>query len=247
MEKHISVSQIKMFLRCPLQYKFRYIDGLKVPPTSSLTLGKSIHSALEGNYRQKIESKQDLPMDQVTDIFADSWDSQVGETTFSEDEKPGDTKDDGVKLVSTYHEKISPTIQPKLVEHEFNLNFSNVSYTLKGILDVVDHMGTIIDHKTTKRSMSTEDVESNIQLTCYALAYRSLYGGIENGLRFDVMVRTKVPKLQQIPTTRTEEDIRRFLKVLAFVSKAIQSGLFYPCEDRMTCNWCGYKGICRKW
>ena len=58
--KHISVSQIKMFLRCPLQYKYRYIDNLKIPPTGSLLLGSSVHSSLEGNYRQKIETKQDL-------------------------------------------------------------------------------------------------------------------------------------------------------------------------------------------
>ena len=36
-KKHLSVTQLKMYLRCPLQYKYRYIDGLKIPPTSSLT------------------------------------------------------------------------------------------------------------------------------------------------------------------------------------------------------------------
>jgi putative RecB family exonuclease len=247
MEKHISVSQIKMFLRCPLQYKFRYIDNLKIPPTSSLTLGKSIHSALEGNYRQKIESKQDLPMIQVTNMFADSWESQVKETTFSEDEKAGTIKDDGVKMVKVYHDQISPTIQPKLVEKEFNLSFENVRYTLKGIIDLVDSEGTIIDHKTSKRSMVPDEVTSNIQLTCYSLAYRAIFSAEEKELRFDVMVRNKTPKIQQIQTTRTQADIDRFLKLMGYVSKAIEQGIFYPCEDRQTCSWCGYRDICKKW
>lgn len=247
MEKHISVSQIKMYLRCPLQYKYRYIDGLIIPPTSALTLGKSIHSALESNYSQKIETKLDLPAEKVVDLFSDSWEKEVQETIFEEDEKAGAIKDDGVKMVTVYHDQISPTIQPRLVEKEFNLSFENVSYTLKGIIDLIDISGTIIDHKTAKRSMTPEDVESNIQLTCYALAYRSLYGAEENELRFDVMVKTKVPKLQQISTKRTQDDINRFLKLMGYVSKAIQSGIFYPCEDRQTCSWCGYRGLCKKW
>ena len=245
--KHISVSQVKMFLRCPLQYKFRYIDGLKIPATGSLLLGKSIHSALEGNYSQKIETKQDLPAENVLALFSDRWEKEVKETIFDDDEKAGAVKDDGIKLVTVYHQQIAPLIEPRHVEKEFNLAFENVSYTLKGIIDLVDVTGTIIDHKTAKRSMSPDDVASDIQLTCYALAYRSVFGAREKELRFDVMVRTKVPKLQQIPTTRTDGDIQRFLKILGFVSKAIQSGIFYPCEDRQTCSWCGYRGLCEKW
>jgi putative RecB family exonuclease len=245
-QKHISVTQMKMYLRCPLQYKFRYIDLLKIPPVSALTLGKSIHSALEGNYSQKIETKKDLPSEQVIDIFSDSWENNVKETTFEEDEKPGEVKDDGVKLVSIYHKQVSPTIQPKLVEKEFNLAFENVDYTLKGYIDLIDTEDIIIDHKTTKRSMNQEDVSSDLQLSCYAMAYRFLFGGLEKELRFDVMVRNKTPKIQQITTTRTQEDINRFLKVLAYVSKAIKSGIFYPNKNFM-CSVCGYVKLCRCW
>jgi putative RecB family exonuclease len=245
--KHISVSQIKMFLRCPLQYKYRYIDNLKIPPTSSLTLGKSIHAAIEGNYSQKIETKLDLPSEKVLDLFSDRWEMEAAETVFNEDEKAGTTKDDGIKMITVYHEQISPTIQPKLVEQEFNLSFENVSYTLKGIIDLVTIDEKIVDHKTAKRSMVDADVTSNIQLTCYSLAYRSLFGTPERELRFDVMVRTKIPKLQQISTLRTQSDIDRFLKLVGYVSKAIQSGIFYPCEDRQTCSWCSYRRICKSW
>lgn len=247
MENYLSVSRIKMFLRCPLQYKFRYIDGLIIPPTGSLTLGKSIHSALEANYSQKIESKQDLPAEKVLDLFSDRWEKEAAETIFGEEEKAGVVKDTGVKMVTLYHDQISPTIQPRLVEHEFNLNFLNVSYTLKGVIDLVTDAGEIVDHKTSKRSMVPEDVRSDLQLSCYALAYRSLFGEPEHGLRFDVMVKTKEPKLQQIPTTRTKEDIQRFLKIMGFVSKAIQSGTLYPCENKQTCSWCGYRGLCSQW
>lgn len=246
MEKHISVTQMKMYIRCPLQYKFRYVDGLKIPPTGSLLLGKSIHSALENNYSQKIKTKKDLPTEQMTSMFSDTWESQVKATVFEDDEKPGQVKDDGVKLISTYHTQVSPTISPKLVEKEFELAFSNVSYSLKGFIDLVDVDNIIIDHKTTKRSMPETDVASDIQLTCYALAHRSILGKVEKGLRFDVMVRNKTPKIQQIATARTQADIDRFLKILAYISKAIKEGIFYPCPNYM-CGICGYKELCQRW
>jgi len=245
-QKHISATQMKMYLRCPLQFKYRYVDGLKIPPTSALTLGKSIHSALEANYKQKIGTKIDLSTEQVLDVFSDKWETEVKETTFEEGEKPGAVKDDGIKLVSTYHKQISPTIVPKFVEKDFELPFENVDYTLKGYIDLIDTKDVIIDHKTTKRSMSQEDVGSDLQLSCYALAYRSILGEQEKELRFDVMVRTKTPKIQQIVTTRTQEDINRFLKILGHISKAIKSGAFYPNKNFM-CNMCGYGHLCRKW
>jgi len=246
MRDFISVTQLKMYLRCSLQYKFRYIDGLKIPPTGSLLLGKSVHSALEGNYKQKIDTKQDLPTAQILDLFSDRWEKELKETVFEEDEKPGQVKDDGVKLVTVYHGQISPTITPKYVEKDFELSFSNVSYMLKGYIDLVDNKNVIIDHKTAKRSMSEQDASSDLQLTCYALAYRNIFGAEEKELRFDVMVRNKTPKIQQIPTNRSQSDIDRFLRLLGYVSMAIEKGIFYPMANWM-CPSCGYRDLCKKW
>lgn len=245
-QKHISVTQIKMYLRCPLQYKFRYMDGLKIPPVSAITLGKSIHSTLETNYSQKIQSKEDLPNEQMTSLFSDLWESQAKGTEFEKDEKPGKIKDEGINIIHLYHEQVSPTIIPKYVEKDFELSFDNVDYTLKGVIDLVDDQEVLIDHKTTKRSMCQEDVMADLQLTCYALAYRLIFGAQEKELRFDVMVRNKMPKIQKIATSRTQEDINRFLKILAYVSRAIRSGIFYPNKNFM-CSACGYSGLCAKW
>ena len=64
-------------------------------------------------------------------------------------------------------------------------------------------------------------VKCDPQLTAYALAYRKLEGKEEAGLRFDVMVRTKKPKIQQIQTHRNKEDIKRLIKTFKYVNKAI--------------------------
>jgi len=246
MTDHISVTQLKMYLRCPLQYKFHYIDGLKIPPPSTITLGKTIHQTLEENFSQKIKTQKDLPLEYLKDYFSDIWDIESKETQFEEDEKPGKVKDEGINLVSIYHKTHSPQIIPISVEEEFELEFANSPLKLKGYIDLIDKNHTIIDHKVKSRSMNKQDAEQDLQLTAYYLAYKIKNQKPPQSLRFDVIVRTKTSKIQQITLNKTDEDTTRFLKILTQVTKAIKSGIFYPNES-FYCNVCGYRELCKKW
>ncbi len=40
---YISASRLNLWLRCPLAFKCRYIDGIRTPTTLSLFLGKQVH------------------------------------------------------------------------------------------------------------------------------------------------------------------------------------------------------------
>ncbi len=54
---HISATQLNMYLRCPAQYKFRYVDGIILPPKSALTKGKAVHRGQEFNYWQQLKKE----------------------------------------------------------------------------------------------------------------------------------------------------------------------------------------------
>lgn len=237
---------IRMYLRCPLQYYFRYICGLKIPPTGGLTLGRTVHRTLEENYRQKIQSHQDLPLQQLCQIFSERWDEEAQLTLFQEGEKPGQLKDEGIRLLDPYHRNVAPTVQPVEVEREFLLDTGAPQLPLKGYIDLIDDQGTIIDYKTTKRSFPADAAENDLQLTAYALAYRTLYGQNENGLRLDVLARTKQPKVQQLETTRTQADIDRFLRLAEHAERAINAEVYYP-NDNFMCGICGYRDMCGDW
>jgi len=243
---HLSVSQVKTYLLCPLKYFYRYIQRLPTPPSSELTLGRSVHAALETNFRQKVTTQQDLPLAHVTDAFSDTWEQEAKETAFEDGEKPGQIKDEGIKILGVYHPTVSPTIQPKAVEQPFELAFANVPYTFKGKIDLVDVQDRIIDHKTTKRAPTPEQVKQDVQLTAYSLAHHTLQGQPESSLRLDVAVRTKVPKILHLETTRYPNDHTRFLKLLGYVAKGIQSALFYP-NPNFTCPSCPYRKHCDAW
>ena len=242
MRKHLSVTQMKMFLQCPLKYYFRYKEGIKVKPNSSLTMGRSVHKAIEEFYRKKMKGET---ID-IKDAFAFFWDAESKETEFKKDENPGELKDEGVRLGEKYAEEIAPTIKPREIEKEFELVFENVAYTLKGVIDLIEADGTIVDHKCSKRSPNQADIDRDIQLSAYQVGYKSLYGKDPAGLRLDYIVRNKTPKTIQARTERSQKNLDRFLKLLGYVSKAIEQDIYYPNESMM-CSCCGYKAICKKW
>mgnify|MGYP001302554037 CR=1 FL=1 len=249
-QQHISVSQINTYLRCPLQYYYRYIEGLIIPPNSALSFGKVTHKTAEDNYKQKIETKEDLPLDEMQDRWAQYWDEAAQETEFEKDEKPGQIKDEGINCITTYHKEISPNVQPVLVEEKVELSFANTDYTLLGYIDVVDENKMIIDTKTTKRTPSEDNIKKDIQLTAYSLCYQTLFEEKEAGVRLDYIVRNKKPKIVQLTANKTQDDINRFLKLVAYVVKAIENELFYPNVHNVTCSekGCGYYHKCyREW
>ena len=226
--EHLSTTSLKMYLRCPLQFMFRYVKGLKIPPVGAIVLGKSVHRGLEENYKHKQQTKKDLSLPKVLEAYSAFFDQEKQQQEIDwEGENPGKLKDEGTGLIKVYHKEIAPPIQPLAVEEEFILEFENVPYTLKGYLDLIDQSKRIRDTRTTRRSYPQDSAQSDIQLTAYNLAYKYLKGEEPKALCFDVMVRTKQPKVQSLECPpRTQEQLTRFLKLLGSIARAIKTGIF---------------------
>ena len=245
-KNHLSITQIKMFLRCPLQYFFRYKQGIKIPPNSAMTMGRCVHQTIEDLYKKRIDKKE-MTEEELKERFSSHWSEESKETQFKRDETSGELKDEGIKLVSKYLEDIAPTVKPKELEKKFELKFDNVPYTLVGIIDLIEIGGTIVDHKCSKRSPNQAEIDRDIQLSAYQIGYKSLYGKDPSGLRYDYVVRNQTPKTVQCKTERTQGALNRFLKLVGHVSKAIENDIYYPNESMMTCSCCGFKDLCGKW
>ena len=247
MMDHISATQINMFLRCPAAYAFRYMEGLIIPPKSALTRGRSVHKAQEVNYRQKIESHLDLPLADIKDAASTEFDLAAQDTEWHPDEKPGQVKDEAITLAGLYHQEIAPKVQPEFVEEEVYVTLDS-GINLKGFIDVVQEGGIIRDTKTTGRTPGQDAMDKNLQMTAYSLAYRALLGKPEEGLRLDYLVNTKTPKVMTLEGSRTAQDITRFERTAAEISRAIQTGIFYPNQDNFLCSpeHCGYWAKCHE-
>ena len=247
-KKHLSASQINCYLRCPMQYYYRYIKNLTLPPRSALTLGSSVHAGIAHNYNQKKKSRKDLKVNTILDVYCQSFDMGAKETEWQKDEKPGEVKDQGIELLKVYHSEISPQIQPVEVEQKFEVDFPNVDYGFVGYVDLVDDKNRIIDHKTTARTPNGIASDHRLQLTGYSLGYRAGTGKKEKKVRIDYLVKNKHAKVVTLEEKISDGDVDRLLKLMAYVAKAIDQELFYPQPHNFMCcpNGCGYWDICHQ-
>jgi CRISPR/Cas system-associated exonuclease Cas4 (RecB family) len=243
-KEHLSYSQINMFLRCPRQYYYRYLEDLVMPPSGSLVLGSSGHKSLEHNYSQKIESRKDLKTKEVLDYFDATFDEKAKEEVDWGDKKKGDFKDAGVRTLKKYQDSYAPAIQPAAVEQEFNIEFENTDYTLYGFIDLITVGSEIVDHKISARKPSFLDDK---QLSIYRLAYKMLNGFPPEKVRFDYLVTKNSPEIVPIEMDITDEDEQETLELIGDISEAIKAGIFYRRTDGWMCNpkYCGYYYKCR--
>lgn len=246
-KQYISPTQLNMYLRCPAQYKFRYIDNIILPPKSALTKGKAVHKGIEHNYKQKIDSLQDIKLSEVQEVVAAEFETAAMETEWEPDEKPGKIKDETISLATLYHNEVAPIVQPVLVEEEVLVPLSN-EYKLRGFIDVLDSNGYIRDTKTAKRTPSADEALKSLQLTAYSLAHRHEMGMPEKGVKLDYLVQTKEPKVVTLDAVRTQADINRFLAITNSVIHAIENQVFYPNQNNFMCSekTCGYWKLCHQ-
>jgi len=255
--KHVSISQLNMFLRCGEQYRRRYVEGEIIPPSGSLVRGSCCHKGEEHNFRQKIGSQQDLPLADVLDVFSTAWEEQKYSIAFTEDELAGQSptkalgawKDSGTALVKVYQEQVAPTTRPTHVEQGFTICFDGGFPDLIGFIDRIDAATIIADQKHVGRSPSAGAVETDAQMTTYDLGFRAAFGRKPTELVRECAVATKVPKtVVQRCGPRDDAALNHLLwRFEAFVA-ALEKGVFLPASNGHWCcspKWCGYYHTCK--
>ena len=252
---HLSATQLEMFWRCGEQYRRRYIQGERIPPGVSLILGKAFHAGAETNFRQKIESHQDLPAADIMEATAAAFEAeQAGGYELTEEEAStghatvlGKAKDTAVQLAGVHAKEQAPDYQPVAVEHATRIIFPNASHDLLTITDLRDDQDRITDFKTAARKMPANAADTSTQLTVYAAAHRIDTGRDATECRLDVLTKTKTPARQVLTTARDVNDFRVLVARVNKTLDAIKAGIFTPCPPGgWACSpkFCGYWATC---
>ena len=239
-------SGLGMYLKCQLQFYFRYLQGIVIPPSAALTLGKSVDEGVTHNLIQKTESRQDLPLGDVLDAYSSKFDAETPGTDWK-GEGAGKTKDVGIALIKLHHTKVAPNIQPVTVQEEFNIE-TDEGYSIGGTFDLTDENGFIRDTKTSKTKYSDDAVETSIQAAVYDFAHEVKKGQKAKGFVFDVLKKTKVPDYQEVvgQVSRHQQDM--VLGAFTDMHKNIQTGRFMPAPEGAwwsSKSWCGYWSQCK--
>lgn len=261
--KNLSPSKIRMLKRCEAAFYYRYIIGIKMPPTSALTLGSSYDDALTTCYNHKINSKgkDDMKASDVIDAFLTSFNMRSENTEFKDDELPGQIKDIGVKITRKYAETLALKVNPLEVQKKYEIQFPNVDWKFIGISDLIETDGRIHDNKTTKKSPTYKngkfilDDETKFQMLSYSVAEKMQRGPDAGNTMFvDYAVKTQIPKLIQVEVPiPIESDFKYFKTMTSSAYQRIlllKNGMIKPIPNRSNflCSryQCAYWADCEK-
>jgi len=236
---YLSYSKISTYIKCPLRYKFLYIDNLPTAPKSYFSLGNSIHKVLEKFYspNENFKVLKKDPYKYLLELLDTHWISE-GYRTKEEELK---AKQEAKEMLITYYRKNIFGFTPAYeVESEFSVPFLGLE--LKGRFDRVDKVNNdfiIIDYKTNSFVGESFREEEILQPVLYKIAGDYKYGSQSiKEVSFHYLRKGK-----NITFEVTTYLVERSKKRIEEVTENIFKGHF-PANVNGTCNSCEFKDRC---
>jgi hypothetical protein len=253
---HVSPTQLGMYFRCGEQFRRRYIEGERIPPSVAMVSGSAVHKGAEINYRAKKEHGADLPTEQVVEAAVAAFDAGAADgVRLGPDEEGagkeralGTAKDATARMSRLHRVHLAPTVQPDLIEQRIEITVPGLTRTVLGIVDLATTERVIVDLKTGSKAKAKALAHRSLQLTVYDVAYEALTGQRAAGLAIHEVTSTAKPTVQSIPTTRDDNDRAVLANYLGAFERGVAAGYFPPADPgawHCSRRWCGYATTCR--
>ncbi len=235
---HFSFSQLSIFEKCPLQYKFQYI--LKIPQKGKavFSFGSTIHNTF---YEFLNSTGKKKTLKNLEEIYGRNW---IDEWYENKKQKE-DYRKNGERIIKNFYENYSKK-QPQLLEINgtlaletpFNLKIGED--TIYGRIDRIDNNNgeiEIIDYKTgkPKDKLTPEEKE---QLLIYQMAAQEVLGIKPQKLTYHYLEEDK--KVSFLGTDLEIENLRTKIKEII---KKIKNNDFSAIPG-YHCEYCDFKDLC---
>jgi len=231
----LSYSAISTYQKCPLSYKFQYVDRLPTKPSHYLSFGNSIHAALEFFYG--IDTPQPHSLERLLEELDNVWISDGYENEAHEKEY----KEKGRAILTTfYHENLPSFKLPVAVEKQFTLDIDGI--TLVGVIDRIDRLSNggleVIDYKTNEKLPPKTKLNTDLQLPIYHMATEEIYGTPPQKVTFYFLVPN-----QKMSARKTNPELKNAKDTILKVADNIQKEKFDPFKNPL-CPWCDFIEHC---
>jgi putative RecB family exonuclease len=255
-EAHVSVSSVGCYLRCPEQYRHRYLN--RTPPShksSALAFGSAIHAALAHFYRELMYSCSEPSAEELAATFSDAWTRELGSplpVLFDKNDGPDALRDKGVALVRLFHVDAPRPHRVMEVEEPFSVEVHDPTTgevfdeRLVGAVDAIvqDDLGQyhLLEHKTGARKRS---FQHDLQGAIYSYVAPRIGLGDKVAATYQLLTKTKTPTLHVEAVSFTDADRHDALRTVAGVLAAVRAGAFFPRRDQVwLCRGCPYAAAC---
>lgn len=164
---------------------------------------------------------------ELSEVFSAEWSLAIAHAALRDDEDADELGATGQILVSAYLAGAAIPLQPRAIEQTIQGEIASVK--VRGIVDLLDTDGRILDFKTACKRPTRISTEHCLQLTTYAM----ITPGASGLCRLDTITKTKnVQVVQQSCQVGTEG--RRFTETLyPMVQESIQDA---PHRSRPMCS-----------
>ncbi len=252
---YVSASRLNLWMRCPLAFRRKYLEGVTSPSTPSLFVGKVVHGVLEHVYRclmvGTIATTEDVPAF-VEAAWTQTMDSEP--CVFADAEQETKSRNLVSDLIRAYLSEIDiASEKPIAVEKKYEVPLidpitgEDFGIPLVGIVDLVlDGEGgpIVTDFKTAASASVSCELQNELQLTGYAYLIREAFGQNESALEIRQLVKTKTPKIvvHRLPP-RTERHFERFFGIVREYLECLDRGVFNG-RPSWNCSLCEHSGSC---
>jgi putative RecB family exonuclease len=242
-----SHSRLSSFEKCPLQYRYRYVDRIKRDTWSvEAFMGQRVHEGLEHLYRILSEGKTPR-LNEVLDVYRRRWQQEFSSRVkvVRRGQVSDDYRAEGEKCLRAYYHRNAPFDDGETLAIEEKVEFSldaSGRYRILGYIDRLSRQASgvyeIHDYKTAASIPSDDALRRDRQLTFYQMAVRDRYAPARE-------VRLVWHFLQQGErrvSIRTEIEAHRRQAVRLI--DTIEAARDFPARTSMLCLWCEYRDIC---
>lgn len=248
-----SHSKIVAFETCPLQYKYAYIDRIKVEAEDTVEtfLGSRVHEALEKLYRDKkferLMSLEEL-LAYYNKLWKEEWKDSV--VIVKKEYTQENYRKIGERCLSDYYKRHKPFDRGRIIGLEttdFLALDEEGKYKFHIRIDRLMDMGNgvyeVHDYKTGSSLPKQEELDQDRQLAVYSLWVRQQFKDFKK-VR---LVWHYVAFDKEMDSYRTKEQLATLRKETFEKIKKIESAEEFLANVSGLCDWCLYKGICPMW
>jgi RecB family exonuclease len=240
-------SKLGSYEECPRRYRFAYVDRPappKGPPWAHNSLGASAHTALRAWF--------DLPPDrrrpeQLATLLRATWVSEG----YREGTQEREAFDRVLAWLHRYVDELEPQFEPVAVERTVAMKTPVLAFS--GRVDRIDDVAgelVIVDYKTGRSDLDSDDARGSRALALYAIATERVFRR-----------RCRRVELHHLPTgtvaahEHTDESLARHLRRaeqtagdIVAAEKDLAAGAdpddAFPATPGPICGWCDYRRSC---
>lgn len=259
-----SVSQIQVYLQCPLKYRYRYIDKVPTPEfveTTDTLLWTLVHESLQNLYNNINIFKTPTKEKFIADYYdlrakkeketAENWWEILNHHA---DLTINDFKRRWEFYLSRYYDKHAPFKDLQVISTEKQISFQLDEWiNFLGFIDRLDKVWDtfIINDYKTNKNLPTEEKDQYIeQLTLYWLWIQQKYAKYFKNLKAKLyFLHFDIEDEREITQDKLDEIKNKYLDIIGEIEKnklqyAMWSKKIFEANQSSLCAWCDYQSIC---